>query len=257
MADIFATTGTKTIYIDLTDEAGNTDSIPLEIIVYDDAVIVKFIDRNGDELLTPVTINGFSSGQTIDLTDPVQGAAVLTAISDVEDKRYQIYQRPSDEKAVLVTDAGTIVTYVFDGTLAIYQAPKVINFGVENVVGKDIRVDTPVYDQDFIIWDNRYQRTEWYLTAELDSPLTRQSGTGTVIQNAIRYRKVNDDPSSELILGSQAQEIVDRSQSTDTYNISDEWRSGNTGFKLEVPAGSVKGLGEYQATILWVLSDTR
>ncbi|WP_086350725.1 lectin-like domain-containing protein [Candidatus Enterococcus clewellii] len=246
--------------VSLTDISGTIKKAGNKIDLYyspDGSVTVTFVDRNGDELLTPVIIDDYSAGQTIDLTDSVQGADVLTAIQAVENNRYQLFKRPDNEKNVPVTSAGTTVTYTFDGTLSIYQAPKMIDFGVENVVGKDIRVDTPDYDQDFIIWDNRYQRTNWYLTAELDTPLTRQTGSGTVIPDAIRYRKVNDDPTSEVILSSAAQEIVDRSQSADTYNISDEWRAGNTGFKLEAPAGSVKGLGEYQATILWVLSDTR
>ncbi|MBL1227089.1 WxL domain-containing protein [Enterococcus sp. BWR-S5] len=244
----------------MTDISGTIKKAGNEIALYyspDGSVIVKFVDRNGDELLTEVTIDDYSAGQTIDLTDPVEGADVLTAIQTIENNRYQVFKRPDNETTVPVTSAGTTVTYIFDGTLSIYQAPKVIDFGVENVVGRDIRVDEPEYDQDFIIWDNRYQRSTWYLTAELETPLTRQAGSGTVISDAIRYRKTNDDPSSEVILSSNAQEIVDRSQSTDTYNISDEWRAGNTGFKLEVPAGSVKGLGEYQATILWVLSETR
>lgn len=244
----------------ITDISGTIKKAGNEVNLYyspDGSVIVKFVDRNGDELLTEVTIDDYSAGQTIDLTDPVEGADVLTAIQTIENNRYQVFKRPDNETTVPVTSAGTTVTYVFDGTLSIYQAPKVIDFGVENVAGKDIRVDEPEYDQDFIIWDNRYQRSTWYLTAELETPLTRQAGSGTVISDAIRYRKINDDPSSEVILSSNAHEIVDRSQSTDTYNISDEWRAGNTGFKLEVPAGSVKGLGEYQATILWVLSETR
>lgn len=220
-----------------------------------DAVLTVEFLNEGEQILSSYTVT--IDGQVADVIDLTKESSVVAMIKSIEDDGYQITERPSSETEVELTSTSVKVVYKVKGTLSIFSAPTTIDFGVENVAGKDIRVDTPTYDEDFVIRDKRYQRTEWYLTAELESPLTRQSGSGTVLEDAIRYRKISDDSDSEVILNSIAQEIVARTQSTDTYNISDEWRAGNTGFKLEVPAGSVKGLGEYQATILWVLSETR
>lgn len=237
-------------------EASEVVSITVNITVMPNTTtfIIKFVDEAGSELHTPITSTE-TIGSTVDLKTR---ADVLEAISAVEALRYVIDERPASESAVEIVNGGTEVTYRFKGTLSIFSAPKTIDFGIENVGNKDIRVDNPEFDEDLVIWDNRSVRTEWYLTAKLETELTRQVGTATVIPNAIRYRTIDDNPNSEVTLSTTgAEEIVKKTQSTDKYNVSNDWRSGNTGFKLEVPASAVKGLGEYQATILWTLSDTR
>lgn len=216
------------------------------------SVTVEFVDENGKAIDNPIVFEG-TIGQTVDLTT---NQAVIDTIAAIEAKHYVIDQRPTDEAAVEVLTDGTTVQYKFKGTLSIYSAPTEINFGTEKAGIFGVRVDKPTYDKDLVIWDNRASLTTWSLTAKLDTYLTSKTDATKVLPDALKYQ-TGADQASEITLTNGAQEIVSAQHTAaGQYNVSADWANGNKGFKLDVPAGQIRQLGDYEAVIIWAVGVT-
>lgn len=166
-------------------------------------------------------------------------------------------------KAVLEAEKGTLTTsqeisifvHYPAETLIIDSAPSILDFGTKKISYSDIKVDNPEYDNPLVVHDNRSTPTEWVLTATLETPLMNQADANKIIPDAIRYQV--DSENTVILSTGDAQTIVAHTHSsTGHYNVSDNWASENTGFQLEIPAGTVRKLGNYQATILWQLGQT-
>ncbi|WP_321386413.1 WxL domain-containing protein [uncultured Enterococcus sp.] len=213
---------------------------------------INFINEVGAELHAPI-VQEHNIGDFVDLQIDQD---VRDAIAAIEASQYVLDEWPNDEDNIEIVVNGTEVTYKFIGTLSIHSAPDVINFGDQKVGMFGTKVREPEYDNPFVIWDNRAGLGSWTLTAKLETPLTNLDDNTKVLVDAIRYQ-VTDDEASEITLNDQSQDIAIRNHPTaGEYVLSDEWSADGKGFKLEVPAGAVRKLGKYQATILWKLGAT-
>ena len=216
-------------------------------------VKVEFLDEAGESMHEPVSLLR-TVGAKIDLTKEEK---VQSAIKEIQNKRYQIYQRPENETALVVQNQETTVAYRFEGTLFISSYPTFMNFGVKALQTNTpfIRVEKARYNKPLTIWDNRKGTKPWVLTATLEKALTSYEDTSKILPDAIRYKK---DKSTTVVLkqGSTEPLMTKKNQEPGDVNISESWDSGDAGLQLEVPSGKVLQSGKYYATILWQVADT-
>nr|OTP10515.1 hypothetical protein A5888_003813 [Enterococcus sp. 9E7_DIV0242] len=139
------------------------------------------------------------------------------------------------------------------GVLELISAPSVIDFKKHTVATNDTRVEEPELDMPLTVSDNRGNLTSWTLTATLTKEMANTGDTTKILREAIKF---NDGTSEEALDGEATLIKTHTHSDVGEYVVSNEWRSGGTGLKLEVPAGSVKKLGQYQAEITWHLGDT-
>jgi len=109
----------------------------------------------------------------------------------------------------------------------------------------------PAGTMELEVEDSRVFKNEWELTAELQKPFTLDGGSDVLnIDLAYSYK------GTETIIGSSAVSIWRHTNTSDTFNIYDQWTiAGNeNGLFVKASAGNVK-VGSYTAEINWVLSD--
>ncbi|MHC5218574.1 pectate lyase-like adhesive domain-containing protein [Enterococcus sp. LJL128] len=140
------------------------------------------------------------------------------------------------------------------GTLQLISAPTSLEFGSqkENLNGKT-RVEKPtVVGSPLVVSDNRGNLDQWKMLATLTTPFTNGS---QVLPNALKYKAGNN----EYTLTGVAQEILIHTHNLPgDYDITqNEWTAKGDGFVFEVPAGSIKKLGSYQAKLLFTLTDAK
>ncbi|WP_348920522.1 leucine-rich repeat domain-containing protein [Enterococcus rotai] len=216
-------------------------------------VTVSFVDETGETLHDPLTFEGII-GTTLDLTKEPQVQAVL---KDLADKNYLVKQRPELEEAVKIKEKETNVHYQFEGSLFVYSHPKLLSFGRHMLLNglRFIKVEKATFDEPLVIWDNRKKSNSWKVTATLETPLTSLTDPTQTLPEAIRYKKSETD-SVTFIEGSSEVLATKISNGSNKYNVSDDWKSGKSGFQLEVATGKVVEPGGYRATILWQVGDT-
>lgn len=238
-------------------DASEVVSIEVSITVMPNTTtfIIKFVDEDGSELHAPITSTE-TIGSRVDLT---ANQDVKDAIAAVEALRYVLENRPGpDESAILIVNGGTTVEYQFKGVLAL-SAPDVIDFKTHAVTVNDTRVEDPELkktDQSatkLTVFDNRATKTNWTLTAKLTGAMANTEDGTKILANAIKF---NNGTTEEALTGAETEIKTHQHDSTGDYVVSDDWSNGGAGLKLEVPAGSVKKLGKYQAEITWILGDT-
>lgn len=212
----------------LTVNVGDLDS-QVEAVVTFDAKINR--DRIGETIRNEAKASGTTPRET---NDPFVPGINPDPIYEVK------------EATAYVDTPGTIA-----GVLEITSAPAELNFGVEknNV---DTRVNQAIYSEPLTVSDSRAQRDGWTLRAQLEQVLTNVDDSSKTLPQALRYKRGG----SEIILNGSPQVIYsDDSGAAGDFVVSDDWSESGDGFKLEVPAGQVRKLGEYQAVILWTLTD--
>ncbi|MHC5216534.1 pectate lyase-like adhesive domain-containing protein [Enterococcus sp. LJL128] len=217
--------GTRT----LTVNAGSLASSTEAVITFD-----AVINRNavGFKLKNEATALGYSPRESnnpfVPGVNPTPAYEEITATAQVE-------------------TPGTIA-----GVLEITSGPSVLNFGVRSN-NTDTRVNKAEYTEPLVVTDTRAQRDSWKLMVEVTQDLTHQTDTSKTLPGALRY-KYGSRP--ELTLNGSPQEIYrDSSGTAGDFVISDNWSEAGDGFKLQIPAGRVQAMGEYQAEILWTLQD--
>lgn len=216
-------------------------------------VTVKFIDKNNKDLVSPLSLEK-EVGSIVDFSkDP----DVQETLSKLSEKKYVITKRPENEKNTVIKDKDNIISYVLEGMLSIVSAPSEIDFGTQKVGYSDIEADRPIFDKDLIIWDNRTDLPKWTLKARLSQVLTNQADSNKKLPNAIKY-KTGTSTGTVTLSDSETAIPLLTTQNSDAgeYNVSDSWRKGESGFQINLPAGSVRKLGEYQAEIVWTVSET-
>ncbi|MBO0468685.1 hypothetical protein JZO73_14340 [Enterococcus plantarum] len=222
-------------------------------IVDKQTVKVAFLDEAGESMHEPVSLLR-TVGTKIDLTKEEE---VQTAIKEIQNERYQIYQRPENETALVVPTQDTTVDYRFKGTLFVSSYPTFMNFGVKSLQANTpfIRVESARYNKPLTIWDNRKGTKSWQLTATVEKALTSHEDTSKILPDALRYKK---DQSNTVILkqGTSVPIRTKKNQEAGDINISEGWDKGESGLQLEVPTGKVLQTGKYYATILWQVAET-
>lgn len=266
---------TLTYTIDVSnDEADDGTSRPWNNVVLTDVLHEDFVE---DGILASVMINDQAAGDKATIETGENGERILTvqlgdlnngesvkvtfaavvgpgAVGKIINNKAVATGDTSLEGHQLVRESEVVPNpggEVF-GTLALKEAPTVIDFGTGYIDGKDTRIDNPTYTGDLIVTDNRGDfRNPWKITAQLTTPLTTIDGSGEVLVDAIRYK--NGD--TEIPLNSEAQEIITGKNTKDEENISEGWSPEGDGFKLFVSKNNRTALGEYHAEILFTLSD--
>lgn len=209
---------------------------------------VEFVNEANLSIAEPIIIEG-DIETVVDLR---QEELVLTSLSEIALRNYELTSRPTSE-LVEVAVTQTTVTYHFSGMLLIESAPEIIDFGSHQNSLTGTKVADAVVDKPLIIWDNRVNLRNWTLTLTLEVPLTHQADQSKILSEAIRYQ--NDQ--AEIILTDDAQMIERQTHDQPGRVIlSDAWGAGMNGLKLEVAPGAVRKLGDYQGIILWKLGDT-
>lgn len=147
---------------------------------------------------------------------------------------------------------------VFDGRLEL----DVVYYGVlELTVSSEISYGThgiapgqtsyPAETMELKVEDSRVFRNEWELTARLEEPFTLNGGSD-VLNVALVYSYNG----AETVIGSSTVNVWRHTNTTDIFNVYDQWAisgSGN-GLFVKAAAGEVK-VGSYTAKVNWVLSD--
>ncbi|WP_265459936.1 WxL domain-containing protein [Enterococcus sp. HY326] len=224
-----------------------------------------------DAKLTPVeadsitqpTLDAKTNAQVIYADNTVNGTAELDAeylnqiksagLEPVPITYTTSYDGGIGERTIDIT-----VNITVEGILTLQSAPTVIDFGVRDITRGAVIEDPTWSEDDLIISDTRSTKSTWYLQAKLTQVLTSDLDSSKTLPDAIYYYR-QDNSGRDEPLDTEDQLIASGNIADDetTYNISSEWLGGESaGFKLKVPAGIVRQLGEYQAEITWTLSDT-
>lgn len=213
------------------------------------AITVAFIDDEGQSLCSAKN-KTYAAGTTVNLAAEMD---IQAQIDELIANDYALIQRPENETQLTVPAQAVTVNYVFKhtGKLSLVSAPSVLQFGSQ-ANRLTTRVESPTYDEELVISDERVTRTKWRLTVELTKPLTHMEDTDRIISEAIRYKR----GTTEYKLSETPIEIYEELNGTaGEVSISNTWSDGGDGFKLEVSGGNVTKLGRYQAELLWQLID--
>jgi len=99
--------------------------------------------------------------------------------------------------------------------------------------------------------DSRVERNQWELTAKMDEPFTLNGGTDVLDIDLIYSYN-----GTETAIGSSAVNIWRHTNTSDVFDVYDQWMiPGNgSGLFVKASAGKVK-TGSYTAKVNWVLSD--
>lgn len=215
-------------------------------------VNVKFKDEaNVDLTESPIEIEGIV-GTTIDLTKDEQ---VQKAITEIENKHYSLVKGPENETAVPIVSEDTEVVYEFKGTLYLESVPESLSFGSVSLISSHVAVEKPTYKDPLIVKDIRKDKTPWKLSVTITQPLTSIVDSKNILYKAIRYKK-NDG--TMVNLSKDESQIVDQGaiSTSGEYDITNEWEKNNSGLVLNVFKNEILLRGDYQAKLLWQVSET-
>ncbi|MGX7245492.1 pectate lyase-like adhesive domain-containing protein [Enterococcus quebecensis] len=236
-----------------TGDSAVVKTINVTVVKSEDQVTIDFVDEKGKPIpdITSVTIIG-NIGDKVNLKE---NKDVQTTLDAIIAKRYVLDQAPVDEEALAIKEGGTNVKYVFKGTLSIASIPNKIDFGLNKFKDKNVRVESPNFEQPLAVWDNRSDLTNWTLTAKVTKVLTNTGDEKTKLPDAIRY---NDGTDDEIILGlDDPQPIVNNHHTTaGLFDVNANVWKDNKGLKLDVKAIDIIKLGEYQGEITWEIAET-
>ncbi|WP_375179642.1 MucBP domain-containing protein [Enterococcus rotai] len=217
---------------------------------------INFKDADGKDLspvVKPIIIEAVI-GTEIDLSKNEQ---VIKALKAIKEDHYQLVDQPSDK--IKLTEKTQTVTYKFDGKLFIESAPSVMSFGKQKIQKgiHFIKVTNAEFDTPLIIWDSRKKSKKWNVTATLQTPFTNvRDSAKTLPDDVLRYKK--EDNSTVKFKQGDAEILAERTSgdAQTEYTLSEDWKSGKTGFRMEIPTDEVESGGDYQAKILWQVGNT-
>lgn len=180
---------------------------------------------------------------------------VTDTIEAIKNAGYEQTNNPVEEFEL--SASGNTVEYEFEGRLFLSSTPTILNFGIEEVGYKAIRVNEAVLDKDLIVTDTRASKQKWSLQAKVtqEFTLTDIDGSKKVIPNILRYNDGSDTEKS-FILNNAQELLADTHTASEEFNVSSTWKPDGKGFKLDVSGDAVKKLGKYQAKIEFTVGET-
>ncbi|WP_339101772.1 WxL domain-containing protein [Candidatus Enterococcus clewellii] len=186
------------------------------------------------DIMNKATAKGYSPQESLDpfVPGPITGP-------------FKVIDVTSDEVGL---PGGTLY-----GILQLTSAPTVIDFKTHTVTMNDTRVEEPELNMPLTVSDSRGNLKSWTLTATLTKEMAHMGDTTKILHDAIKF---NNGTTEDALDGDSTLIKTYTHPSAGDYVVSNDWSSGGTGLKLEVPAGSVRKLGQYQAEITWHLGDT-
>ncbi|MGM0218745.1 hypothetical protein [Enterococcus sp. AZ126] len=206
-----------------------------------------------DPSVKPIVIEE-TIGTEIELSKNKQVIKVLNAIKA---EHYQLVDQPEDK--LTISESPQTVTYTFDGKLFIESAPSTMSFG-EQKIQKGIhfiKVNNAEFDKPLVIWDSRKKSKNWKVTATLQTPFTNvRDSAQTLPDDVLGYKKDND--SIVKFRQGDAEILAERTSEgiKNEYTLSEDWKSGKTGFRIEIPTNEIVTAGGYMAKILWQVANT-
>ncbi|WP_206911901.1 hypothetical protein IGL98_001457 [Enterococcus sp. DIV0840] len=241
------TLGKKVIKVYAVDSEGHTSeekilNLTIKAGVAD--LIVKFVDEENNIIHPDIKI----SGKINSLIDLTKENAVVKAINEQLEKKYEITDKPIPENAIEIVEEGRTVTYKFKGRIVL-SAPKEIDFGTQIIKAQETVIEEPVrIDGALEIQDSRATKKTWKLKVRMKQELTNSNSE--VVTGAIRYIYSGN----EIKLNSGMQDVAVGKNSDGSPNkISDKWSAKGDGFKLKTEVGAVKESGVYTGIIEWEL----
>ncbi len=227
------------------------------------AITIKFVDEDNADI-----------HPAISLTDKVNTKKDITAAAEVrttidtllKDQLYEVKTRPPNEKAVLIPENGTEVTYIFEGFIGLKKVTDLLSFqtGSTSSNKQELSYEST---EDFVlkITDNRAQnnaadgqkRGQFTIQARLSKEFTKANQPS---KNLTGAKLIYNDGKTDTEIFSGGNQIY----SSSTSNVSRDYilkldkNSGDKilekkeGFRLIVPAG-VAEKGKYLAEITWDL----
>lgn len=214
------------------------------------------IDAVGEILSNMATTKGYSPQQKL-----ADGETTLPAGAPSADLEDYLVLSSSDTADLEAPVIGTLLL----------TAPDVIDFGTEEVKATKTSVGNPGYyklvDESqpysssnrtpakFIIQDARTTRNQWQLKVKLEQQMQMNDG-GTIYQliDAIKFKPPGAAPAIDLGTSDQVIATGLNTSKSQLYDLNAEWGS-DEGFRVEVPAGDVKKIGDYSGIMTWTLEE--
>lgn len=248
--------GDKTLWLTLTTAKNVTKDIEVKITIVPVTTELRVKYKINGSYMTDKYPDYVDTTQMIG--DPINLKnikSVTDTIQAIKDAGYEQTNAPVEE--FVLSASGNTVEYEFEGRLFLSSTPTKLNFGIEEVSYKPIRVNEATLDKALIITDTRASKQKWTLQAKVtqEFTLTDTDGSKKVIPNILRYNDGTENEKSFLL--DTAQDLLtDTHTTSNEFDVSGTWNPKGKGFKLDVPADTVKKLGKYQATIEFTVGET-
>ncbi|MGL6197567.1 MAG: pectate lyase-like adhesive domain-containing protein [Lachnospiraceae bacterium] len=191
----------------------------------------------------------------IALNDNVPNATNLTAKDLEKLKDNGIFTNSGNENPSLdytfhdaVFTGRLELAVIYYGALELVVSP-VISYG-SNAISPSEKA-YPAGTMKLEVEDSRVDRKNWKLTAQLTSPFTLDGGSDELdIDLVYSYN------GTESVIDANAVTIWSHTNTSDSFNIYDQWTIGGSGNGLFVKASSGNlRTGSYTAVVKWTLSD--
>lgn len=251
-----STLGEVTLTLTLTTAKGVKKDIPVKVTIAPTIAELRVKYKINGSYMTDKYPDYVDTTQMIG--DPINLKnikSVTGTIQAIKDAGYEQTNAPVEE--FVLSASGNTVEYEFEGRLFLSSTPTKLNFGIEEVSYKPIRVNEATLDKALIITDTRASKQKWTLQAKVtqEFTLTDTDGSKKVIPNILRYNDGTENEKSFLL--DTAQDLLtDTHTTSNEFDVSGTWNPKGKGFKLDVPADTVKKLGKYQATIEFTVGET-
>ncbi|MBO0471754.1 WxL domain-containing protein [Enterococcus sp. DIV0242_7C1] len=157
------------------------------------------------------------------------------------------------QKPKVKIGTNTSLEFIYEGALELSSAPTVIDFGNQKVSAKNLFFDNPKYDRPLVVYDNRSQTTEWRILLKQSGNLSIPGDPSAQLVDALSYQTSTDNKT----LSTENQEVFRSKVNTrGKFDVSkDTWGPGKEGLRLDIPAGKVKQVGDYETTLTWTIEE--
>ncbi|EOH96683.1 hypothetical protein UAW_01848 [Enterococcus haemoperoxidus ATCC BAA-382] len=212
---------------------------------------VTFLNEGKESIEEPIIITE-TIGTVVNLATNID---VQAKLKKLKDQHFEFVQSPVNETSEVIKSGERSVSYEFKGMLFVKSFPSKLDFGNKYMIRPFIKGEQPKYDMPLVVADNRANKTAWTLTATLEDSLRSVESPSEVLPRALAY-KVKNKEKQYLLKGETLPIEMGTAMSTGIYNISDKWKTSNTGLQLEVFSREIIQKGNYKTSILWQMGST-